>query len=625
MSSTYRRKEENSSSESNDEDYVPYVPLKQRRKEQVLKVNKVLKHQGLLRTEKILKDNDESPTHSPKQVMSDVDVISQTKAVSGVNSGLSLLDQHGTLKKQAEVVKETAKDIQLKEEQRILESVSEARALQSVQDLAQGITYDKPLSTGWSPPSFIRNRPQHLNDKIRFHMRIDVEGDDVPPPIRSFRDMKFPSCILHALKKKKIKKPSPIQTQGIPVVLSGRDMIGIAFTGSGKTLVFVLPLIMFCLEQEKELPFVKSEGPYGLIVCPSRELARQIHQVMCYYSSHLEAAGYPSLRFALCIGGLPARDTLNVLWKGCHALIATPGRLMDMLQKKMMNLDVCRYLCLDEADRMIDMGFEEDVRTIFSFFKGQRQTLLFSATMPKKIQNFARSALVCPVTVNVGRAGAASLTVKQDIEYVKDEAKVVRLLDCLQKTAPPVLIFTQKKKDVDDIHEYLLLKGVEAVAIHGGKDQDERSRAVDMYRRHEKDVLVATDIASKGLDFEEVKHVINYDMPDDIENYVHRIGRTGRSGNAGLATTFINKSCEQSVLLDLKALLVEASQEIPPILDELGPAMDSFVELGGERGCSYCGGLGHRITDCPKLDAVRSKQISSLGRQDYLANNAADY
>ena len=170
-----------------------------------------------------------------------------------------------------------------------------------------------------------------------------------------------------------------------------------------------------------------------------------------------------------------------------------------------------------------------------------------------------------------------------------------------------------------------MLKGVQAVAIHGSKDQEDRIKAVAEFRQLKKDVLVATDVASKGLDFPAIQHVINYDMPDDIENYVHRIGRTGRSGKKGLATTFINNSCEQSVLADLKALLLEASQIIPPFLVDIGPSQESFLELGGERGCSYCGGLGHRITECPKLEAVRTKQISSIGRQDYLANNAADY
>lgn len=294
---------------------------------------------------------------------------------------------------------------------------------------------------------------------------------------------------------------------------------------------------------------------------------------------------------------------------------------MDMLDKKMINLGICRYLCMDEADRMIDMGFEEDIRTIFSYFKGQRQTLLFSATMPKKIQNFAKSALVKPITINVGRAGAASLNVTQDIEYVKQEAKVVYLLECLQKTAPPVLIFAEKKQDVDQIHEYLLLKGVEAVAIHGGKDQEERSRAVEQYRSQEKDVLVASDVASKGLDFQNVQHVINFDMPDDIENYVHRIGRTGRSGTKGLATTFVNKSTEHFVLLDLKHLLIEAKQKVPTFLAELCSETEKNPELSD--GCAYCGGLGHRITECPKLETIQNKKASNMRKHDFLSN--ADY
>lgn len=331
----------------------------------------------------------------------------------------------------------------------------------------------------------------------------------------------------------------------------------------------------------------------------------------------------PEIRSCLAIGGVPVTEAMQIIQHGVHIIVATPGRLMDMLDKKMIKLDICRYLCMDEADRMIDMGFEEDVRTIFSYFKGQRQTLLFSATMPKKIQNFARSALVKPVTINVGRAGAASMNVIQEIEYVKQEAKIVYLLECLQKTAPPVLIFAEKKQDVDAIHEYLLLKGVEAVAIHGGKDQEERSRSVEAFRSQEKDVLVATDVASKGLDFPDVQHVINYDMPDDVENYVHRIGRTGRSLQSGLATTFINKSTEQYVLLDLKHLLLEAKQKVPLFLAELCSETEKYAGLAD--GCSYCGGLGHRITECPKLEAIQSKQASNIGRRDYLSNTAADY
>ncbi|CAG0879452.1 unnamed protein product [Cyprideis torosa] len=540
-------------------------------------------------------------------------------------AGVSLLDQHSELKKKAEAQRESVLEKQRREEEKILEAVTANTALMGVAELAKGIQYEESIKTGWTPPKYMLALPEETREKIRQKLRILVEGDDVPPPLPSFAMMKFPPAIITALKKRGIENPTPIQVQGIPAVLSGRDMIGIAFTGSGKTLVFALPLIMFCLEQETMLPFLPNEGPYGLVVCPSRELARQTYEVIEYYCSVLKEAGHAELRSALVIGGEPSSAALDTINKGVHMVVATPGKLMMMLDRKLLCLGVCRYLAMDEADRMIDLGFEEDIRTIFSFFKGQRQTLLFSATMPKKIQNFARSALVRPVTVNVGRAGAASMDVIQEVEYVKQEARTVFLLDCLQKTPPPVLIFAEKKQDVDAIHEYLLLKGVEAVAIHGGKDQEERTRSMKEFKAGQKDVLVATDVASKGLDFPDIKHVINYDMPEDIENYVHRIGRTGRSGKTGVATTFINKTCQESVLLDLKHLLLEAKQQVPPFLAALETGSEEFLELGNERGCSFCGGLGHRITDCPKLEAMKQKEASNIGRKDYMASNMTDY
>nr|CAD7461476.1 unnamed protein product [Timema tahoe] len=610
--SRYRKDEHNSGS-SSDDDYVPYVPVKERKKQQLMKLGRL----GQLKEE--FGQRGKSSSENER------DEDDEDGQVWGRKSNISLLDQHTELKKMAEAKKESAMERQLKEEEKILESVAEKKALMGVAELAKGIQYEDPIKTSWRPPHYILSLSEERHERVRKRLRILVEGEDIPQPIKKFSEMKFPRGIMAGLESKGIVRPTPIQVQGIPTVLSGRDMIGIAFTGSGKTLVFVLPLIMFCLEQEVRLPFKKHEGPYGLVICPSRELAKQTHDIVTHYCGVLQQHGSPEIRCCLAIGGIPVSESIEVIQKGVHIMVATPGRLMDMLDKKMVSLDVCRYLCMDEADRMIDMGFEEDVRTIFSFFKGQRQTLLFSATMPKKIQNFARSALVKPVTINVGRAGAASMNVIQEVEYVKQEAKIVYLLECLQKTTPPVLIFAEKKQDVDAIHEYLLLKGVEAVAIHGGKDQEERSRSVDAFRKGQKDVLVATDVASKGLDFENVQHVINYDMPDDVENYVHRIGRTGRSGKTGIATTFINKANDESVLLDLKHLLIEAKQKVPPFLAALQSENEKYLVLGDERGCSYCGGLGHRITDCPKLEAIQNKQASNIGRRDYLASNAADY
>ncbi len=279
-------------------------------------------------------------------------------------------------------------------------------------------------------------------------------------------------------------------------------------------------------------------------------------------------------------------EQAQAMQNGFHMVVATPGRLQDMLEKRKFTLTSCKYLCLDEADRMIDMGFEEDVRNIMSFFKHQRQTLLFSATMPKRIQDFAEQSLVQPIVVNVGRAGAASMDIIQEVEYVKQEAKMVYLLECLQKTAPPTIIFSDNKNEVDDIHEYLLLKGVEAVAIHGSKTQEEREYAIKAFKTGKKDVMVASGVASKGLDFSEIQHVINYSMPKEIEDYVHQIGRTGRSGKTGIATTFVNMQTAEPTLLDLKYLLREAKQKyvvISPLLFPTCSVLTALFLLAGSR------------------------------------------
>jgi len=554
------------SDESADEKESRYVPLREKKKKLISEHLKTLAGYS----------GDENSINSVDSKMS-AHSGETAAAMAGPSCHLSLLDQHNELKKIAVAQKETAREKQLKEEQKILASVAESQALLSFSELAKGIQYQEPIKTSWKPPRCILNAPQERTDKIRELAGISVDGEDVPPPIVTFKDMKFPSYVLKALKSNKINKPMPIQMQGLPAILSGRDLIGIAYTGSGKTLVFTLPLFMFCLEQEMKEPFRRGEGPYGLIICPSRELARQTSIIINTFVEYSVKDGLPKLRVCVCVGGEPMKNQLEIINQGVHVIVATPGRLIDMLNKKLVTLDVCRYLCFDEADRMIDMGFEEDVRNILSYFKDQRQTLLFSATMPKKIQNFAKSALVKPVTVNVGRAGAANVDVVQEVEYVKPEMRIPQLLETLQKTPPPVLIFAEKKQDVDSIHEYLLMKGVEAVSIHGGKEQEERTWAVDKFKSKEKDVLVATDVASKGLDFPDVQHVINYDMPEDIENYVHRIGRTGRRGKTGVATTYINKSIDEAVLLDMKHLLLEAKQKVPEFLLGLGGDMD----LGG--------------------------------------------
>ncbi|XP_048234020.1 DEAD-box ATP-dependent RNA helicase 35 isoform X2 [Ricinus communis] len=540
-----------------DDGYVEYVPVAKRR---ALEAQKILQRKG--------------------KASALEDELEKSKLAEAKPS---LLVKASQLKRDQPEISQTEQIVQ--QEKEMIEHLSDRKTLMSVRELAKGITYTEPLLTGWKPPLQIRRMSRKQCDAIRKQWHIIVDGEDIPPPIKNFKSMRFPEPILKKLKDKGIVQPTPIQ-------------------------------------EEIMMPIAPGEGPFGLIICPSRELARQTYEVVEQFLIPMKEAGYPELRPLLCIGGVDMRSQLEVVKKGVHIVVATPGRLKDMLAKKKMNLDNCRYLTLDEADRLVDLGFEDDIREVFDHFKAQRQTLLFSATMPTKIQNFARSALVKPVTVNVGRAGAANLDVIQEVEYVKQEAKIVYLLECLQKTPPPVLIFCENKADVDDIHEYLLLKGVEAVAIHGGKDQEEREYAISSFKAGKKDVLVATDVASKGLDFPDIQHVINYDMPAEIENYVHRIGRTGRCGKTGIATTFINKNQSETTLLDLKHLLQEAKQRIPPVLAELNDPMedgDTITNASGVKGCAYCGGLGHRIRDCPKLEHQRSQQLAN-SRRDYFGS-----
>ncbi|KAF9532415.1 DEAD-box protein abstrakt [Crepidotus variabilis] len=583
-----------------DETYEPYIPVAQRRQEKLAKLSSLGFNSGR-KTEK--KQEEEREAQEEEQQEEEL-----KKEKARKERTLLVEAQEVHLKKATEESKKTAEEKAQEADAEILDAIKSRRKLASDMELAKGIQYSEPLKTSWKPPRYIRERKPDLDRVLREKYHILVEGEDVPPPIEHFSDMKIPEPILDYLRTKRIVTPTPIQLQGIPVAFSGRDIIGIAFTGSGKTLTFCLPLIMMALEEEMKMPFIRGEGPVGIILCPSRELANQTYEnVKTWCEALARDSKYPQLNTLLCIGGISMNDQSHIMSKGLHIVIATPGRLIDMLEKKRFTFNNCKYLCMDEADRMIDLGFEDDVRNIMSFFKHQRQTLLFSATMPKKIQDFARESLIKPVLVNVGRAGAANLDVLQVVEYVKQEAKMVYLLECLQKTPPPVIIFSENKNEVDDIQEYLLLKGVEAVAIHGSKTQEERQYAIKSFKSGAKDVMVASGVASKGLDFNDIQHVIIFSMPKEIEDYVHQIGRTGRSGKTGIATTFVNMNTPEQTLLDLKYLLMEAGQKVPPFLASID---DPRAAHGGGSltGCPVCGGLGHGISNCPKLEDTQRRQ-----------------
>ncbi|KAF8222930.1 putative DEAD-box ATP-dependent RNA helicase 35 [Tricholoma matsutake] len=576
-----------------DDSYEPYVPVEQRRRQKMAKLYSEKQQQEDL--------DDNEDVQKEEEVRKEKVRMERT---------LLMEAQEVHSKKAVEDLKKTESEKAEEADAEILEAIKSRRKLASDMELAKGIEYTESLKTSWRPPQYIRDRTAEQHQKIRDKYHILVDGEDIPPPIEHFVDMKIPEPMLQFLKASRITTPTPIQLQGIPTAFSGRDLIGIAFTGSGKTLAFCLPLIMMALEEEMKLPFIRGEGPVGTILCPSRELANQTYENVVIWCTALAKEGkYPQLNTLLCMGGISMNEQSHVMSKGLHIVVATPGRLIDMLEKRRFTFNNCKYLCMDEADRMIDLGFEDDVRNIMSFFKRQRQTLLFSATMPRKIQDFAQESLIRPILVNVGRAGAANLDVLQVVEYVKQEAKMVYLLECLQKTPPPVIIFSENKNEVDDIQEYLLLKGVEAVAIHGSKTQEERQYAIKSFKSGAKDVMVASGVASKGLDFNDIQHVIIFSMPKEIEDYVHQIGRTGRSGKTGIATTFVNMNTPEQTLLDLKYLLMEAGQKVPPFLSTID---DPRASHGGSlKGCGVCGGLGHGISNCPKLEDAKRRELAS--------------
>lgn len=601
--------------DDDDDSYVEYIPVKRRRQQKLQAAANVAAKRGahsLARAVRQATVSHFGPASSAAQ--NDDSALAPSEQTDDKRT-LTLLDHAAQLSASFAPEKKTEEERIKEREAQVLAELSRQPALKPAAELARGVVYTEPMSSSWRPPRYLlRAGPAH-HDELRKNYRILVEGEDIPPPCISFREMKLPRAILAELARRSIKRPSPIQMQGLPVALSGRDMIGVAFTGSGKTMVFTLPAILIAWEQELKLPFRSGEGPAALIISPSRELARQTFEIGSEFCAAIDQRGGPQLRTFLAIGG--TRVDYETLRSGVHIVVATPGRLLDLLRKRRLNLDACRCIALDEADRLIDLGFEEDIRNIFSFFSSQRQTLMFSATMPTKIMTFAASALVKPIVVNVGRAGAASLNITQHVEIVRSDARITYLLDILQKTAPPALIFCRSKNEVDEVFEFLLSKGVATVCVHGDRDQEDREKAVREFRSGEKDVLVATDVAAKGLDFPHIQHVINYDMPKEIQTYVHRIGRTGRGEQTGTATTFVSSLDSSLVLADLLQLMVEAGQKVPPGLYELVPQEANnnlaSVDVGGVKGCAYCGGFGHRVTECPVLESEKMKALVSGG------------
>ena len=363
-----------------------------------------------------------------------------------------------------------------------------------------------------------------------------------------FEDLRLVEPLLRALRTSGYTRPTPIQSDAIPHVLAGRDVLGCAQTGTGKTAAFALPILQLLSER----PVRRTAPPdpiCALVLCPTRELAQQIHESFRTYGRHTD------VRLAVVFGGVNQGPQARTLRAGVDVLVATPGRLLDLMGQGLASLAGVEILVLDEADRMFDMGFLPDLRRILAQLPRRRQTLLFSATMPAPIRTLASDILRQPVSVQVARVSSPALTVTHWVHFVEKPEKPA-LLKRLLGDSPQTraLVFTRTKHGADKVTRHLVRSNVLAAALHGNKSQGARTRALAEFRSGQTPVLVATDIAARGLDVESISHVINYDLTPEPETYVHRIGRTGRAGAPGTAVSFCTAE-EHGELRAIEALL----------------------------------------------------------------------
>ncbi|XP_026068590.1 putative ATP-dependent RNA helicase an3 isoform X1 [Carassius auratus] len=494
-------------------------------------------------------------------------------------------------------------------------------------------TDDSKNDEDWSKPLPPSERVEHElfsggNTGINFEkyddIPVEATGQNCPPHIESFHDVDMGEIIMGNITLSRYTRPTPVQKYAIPIIKTKRDLMACAQTGSGKTAAFLLPVLsqIFTEGPGEALQAMKNSaqenGKYGrrkqypisLVLAPTRELALQIYEEArkVAYRSHV--------RPCVVYGGADIGQQIRDLERGCHLLVATPGRLVDMMERGKIGLDYCNYLVLDEADRMLDMGFEPQIRRIVEQDtmppKGLRQTMMFSATFPKEIQILARDFLEEYIFLAVGRVGSTSENITQKVVWVEENDKRSFLLDLLNATVIPnevqdstaesvekpgkeslTLVFVETKKGADSLEDFLYREGYSCTSIHGDRSQRDREEALHQFRSGRCPILVATAVAARGLDISNVKHVINFDLPSDIEEYVHRIGRTGRVGNLGLATSFFNDK-NGNITKDLLDILVEAKQEVPSWLESLAYEHQHKSSSRGGRSKRFSGGFGAR-------------------------------
>ncbi|KAJ2356469.1 mRNA splicing protein prp28 [Coemansia sp. RSA 2618] len=446
---------------------------------------------------------------------------------------------------------------------------------------------DKAKRSGFSDERHWSDKPlAEMRDRdwriFKEDYSISCKGGRIPHPYRSWSESNIPKAILQVIEDVGYRDPTPIQRQAIPIGFQNRDLIGIAETGSGKTASFLIPMLSFIMTQPRLNERNMMDGPYALILAPTRELAQQIEAEAHKFARRL------GFKCVSIVGGHDIERQSFALRNGAEIVIATPGRLRDCIDRRVLVLNQCTYVVMDEADRMVDMGFEDDVNFILDALpvsnvkpedydedndggeSGEdepgasiearfkyRQTTMFSATMPPIVERMARKYLRKPATVTIGVAGKAVDTVEQRVEFIGSEDKRrQRLLALLGQhgSAPPIIVFVNLKKNVDLLGTALTRARYSVATLHGGKTQEQREQALLRLRNGDADILVATDVAGRGIDVKDVSLVVNFDMAKDIESYTHRIGRTGRAGKRGLAVTFLGPD-DRDVLYDLRKMI----------------------------------------------------------------------
>lgn len=436
---------------------------------------------------------------------------------------------------------------------------------------------------------------------------ISTKGGSIPNPMRSWSESNLPKRLLDIIDSVGYTDPSPIQRAAIPIALQNRDLIGVAVTGSGKTAAFLLPLLVYISELPRldEFEWRKNDGPYAIILAPTRELAQQIEMEAKKFTTPL------GFNVVSIVGGHSLEEQAFSLRNGAEIIIATPGRLVDCIERRMLVLSQCCYVIMDEADRMIDLGFEEPVNKILDALPvtnekpdteeaenaqamsqhiggkdRYRQTMMYTATMPSAVERIAKKYLRRPAIVNIGNVGEAVETVEQRVEFVAGEDKrKKRLADILssREFRPPIIVFVNIKRNCDAVARDIKQMGFSAVTLHGSKTQEQREAALASLRNGTTDILVATDLAGRGIDVPDVSLVINFNMATNIESYTHRIGRTGRAGKSGVAITFLGNE-DTDVMYDLKQMLMKSSiSRVPEELRKHEAAQSRPVRGGAKK------------------------------------------